>query len=105
MLERIKLLLGIKDNVQDDLLNLIITMTEQQFILFFKLDEVPVEYDFIILEVAIKRFNRIGNEGMETVSVEGHSIKFSTYDFNEYAHYFENEEEMHTRKPGKVRFI
>ena len=106
MLDKVKLLLGIDDNVQDELLQLIIEMTERQFLLYVGEDEIQMKYDFIIIEVAIKRYNRLGNEGMEQVSVEGHNIRFSTYDFDEYAKYIEDvENDIHAERRGRVKFL
>ena len=38
--------------------------------------EVPIELEYIVDEATIRRFNRIGSEGMKSESVEGHSITF-----------------------------
>ena len=38
--------------------------------------EIPVELEYIVEEATIKRFNRIGSEGMSSESVEGHSVTF-----------------------------
>lgn len=46
--------------------------------------EVPAEFEFIIYEVTMKRFNRIGNEGMQSYSQEGLSMTFPDSDFSEY---------------------
>lgn len=45
---------------------------------------VPEDFGWILDEVIIRRFNRIGSEGYTTQRVEGHSISFSTDDFAEY---------------------
>lgn len=46
--------------------------------------EVPTSFDFIVYEVTMKRFNRIGNEGMQSYSQEGLSMTFPDSDFSEY---------------------
>lgn len=38
--------------------------------------EVPIELEWIVDEATIRRFNRIGSEGMKSESVEGHSVTF-----------------------------
>jgi len=67
-----------------------------------------IDLEYIIDEVTIKRFNRVGSEGMESESVEGHSIKFnSTDDFLEFetdiANYIASQAEPTTK--GVVRFL
>lgn len=83
-LERIKILLGIDDGLQDDLLVEIIGLTESHFLLLTNQTEIPDVMSHIIVEVAIKRFNRLGAEGYGSRSVEGLSIQFGQSDFDEY---------------------
>ena len=47
--------------------------------------EAPSELDYIVMDVVLKRFNRIGQEGMQSYSQEGLSMTFSESDFDEYA--------------------
>lgn len=87
-LSDLKTMLQIKDNKRDDVLKLIIknTTSALSFKLGLKADSnVPSELDFILLEVAVKRYNRLANEGMSSYSQEGQSITFSTNDFDEFA--------------------
>jgi hypothetical protein len=87
VLQNLKVMLGIKDNGRDDLLNLIIDNTEQA--LRFKLElttdeEIPGELGYIELEVSVRRFNRLQNEGMSQYSQEGESITFNSSDFDDF---------------------
>lgn len=87
VLQNLKVMLGIKDNGRDDLLNLIIDNTEQA--LRFKLeltkdDKIPAELGYIELEVSVRRFNRLQNEGMSQYSQEGESITFNSSDFDDF---------------------
>ena len=85
-LDNVKLLLSIKDNVQDELLKRIIDNTEKRLISLLPVDieEVPDRLEYIVEEVAVKRFNRVGAEGMTTESVDGRSNTFQANDFDEY---------------------
>lgn len=85
-LENVKLLLSINDNVQDELLKRIIDNTEKRLISLLPVDieEVPDRLEYIVEEVAVKRFNRVGAEGMTTESVDGRSNTFQANDFDEY---------------------
>lgn len=87
-LSDLKTMLQIKDDKRDDILNLIVKNTTQA--LGFKLglkasENVPEQLDYIALELAVKRYNRLANEGMSSYSQEGQSITFSTNDFDEFA--------------------
>lgn len=85
-LDNVKLLLSINDNVQDELLKRIIDNTEKRLIslLPIGIDGVPDRLKYIVEEVAVKRFNRVGAEGMTTESVDGRSNTFQANDFDEY---------------------
>lgn len=84
-LEDAKILLGIKDDQQDQLLSVIEKQTERHLKSFGGFLEIPSELSFVVTEVMIKRFNRIGSEGIKRKSVEGHSEEhFDTSDFLEY---------------------
>lgn len=48
-------------------------------------DTIPPKLEFILFEVTMKRFNRIGNEGMTSYSQEGLSMAFPDSDFDEYS--------------------
>lgn len=85
-LENVKMLLSIDDDKQDKLLNIIIANTEKRLIslLPIGIDEVPDRLEYIVEEVAVKRFNRVGAEGMTQESVDGRSNTFQSNDFDEY---------------------
>lgn len=106
MLKNIKLLLGITDSDYDDMLRQIVTMVTARLTMLLGGLEPPESMDYIITEVTIKRFNRIGSEGLSAHSVEGESQTFTDDDFAEFsddiAAYLESQQE--TTK-GKLRFI
>ena len=72
--------------------------------------EIPVELEYIVDEATIRRFNRIGSEGMKSESVEGHSVTY--IDGDELAPYesaivtyLGEQEPEPPRKPGVVYFL
>lgn len=79
-----KILLGIEDELQDKLLTTIAKLTTANFLAYAGVDDVPESLEYIITEVIIKRFNRIGAEGMKIQSLEGTSMTFNADDFREY---------------------
>ena len=85
MLEKIKLLLGLDGNELDEQLELILANTGERLkLLLGGVSEIPEALAYIVVEVAVARFNRIGSEGMSSHSVEGESISFSDDDFAGY---------------------
>lgn len=85
MLEDIKRLLGLDDSTRDDLLNTIISITESRLKVLLGVSAVPDELAYIVTEVTVARFNRIGSEGLSAHTVEGESQSWSEADFSPYA--------------------
>ena len=85
-LDQVKTRIGLKDDLQDKLLMRIIDNTEKRLIslLPIGIEEVPDRLEYIVEEVAVKRFNRVGAEGMTQESVDGRSNTFQANDFDEY---------------------
>lgn len=87
VLSNLKTMLALKNDDRDDILKLIIQNTKQA--LMFKLGvtneaQFPDELSYIELEVCVRRFNRLKNEGMSQYSQEGESITFNSNDFDDF---------------------
>ena len=72
--------------------------------------EIPLELEYIVEEATIRRFNRIGSEGMKSESVEGHSVTYIDEDElapyeSAIVAYLEAQEPDDKRKPGVVYFL
>ena len=108
MLKNLKILLGIpeSDTSQDDKLNLILSGTISRLKALLGGQEPPEDLNYIITDVAVIRFNRIGSEGLSSHTVEGESLSFSDDDFAGYREdiqtYLDNQKKS---KRGKVRFL
>ena len=108
MLDNLKALLGLQeeDISQDKKLQLILTAAKSRLKLLLGGIEPPEELNYIILDVAIIRFNRIGSEGLSSHSVEGESLSWSENDFAGYMDdirsYLDSRKEI---TKGKVRFL
>lgn len=113
--ENIKIVLDIQDNRQDPVLDVLIKNVSS--LLLGKLRKVnksiktiPEELEYIIEEVTLRRFNRIGSEGFKSELVEGHRIDF--YDLDKeldpymdiIEDYAEDEDDTGSKR-GKVLFI
>lgn len=88
-LKDLKTMIGLlpSNNSFDETLGLIISNTNLQ--LKFKLglkptEMVPTELAYIPMEVCVKRFNRLKNEGMTSYSQEGETISFNSNDFDDF---------------------
>lgn len=68
----------------DDRLEVVERRTKERLMAILGVATVPEQLDHIIYEVTLKRFNRIGNEGMQSYSQEGLSMTFPDSDFDEY---------------------
>ncbi|CDQ20858.1 Phage gp6-like head-tail connector protein [Halobacillus karajensis] len=92
--DNVKTVLGLQDNLQDNVIDIIIRNIESRLTVWFKqhtdLTTIPDELQFIVEEMAVNRFNRIGSEGMESESVEGRSVSFKEDDFKPYLNILES---------------
>ena len=108
MLKDLKILLGIPENetLQDPKLNLILSATRSRLKALLGGQDPPDELGYIITDVAVIRFNKIGSEGLSSHTVEGESLSFSDNDFAGYMDdiqtYLDSKKEA---KKGKVRFL
>ena len=80
--------------------------------LLIRLDEteIPLSLEYVVDEATIRRFNRIGSEGMKSESVEGHSVTYLDEDElapyeSAIVAYLEAQEPDDKRKPGVVYFL
>ena len=87
LLNRIKTLLGITDN--DELIYEIIELTKSKILNYINKEELPIELEFILVELSIQRYNRIGSEGISSESVDGKSVSYED-DFENYKTYLDD---------------
>lgn len=106
MLETIKLLLGIETNDRDALIEEIISSATARLAVLLGGLQPPESLNYIVTDVSIRRFNRIGSEGMTSHTVEGESISFSEDDFagfeSDIQAYLDSQKES---ARGRVRFL
>ena len=108
MLNELKLMLGIAsdDTSLDDLLKLIISGATARLKMLLGGLEPPDSLDYVIREVAIVRYNRMGSEGMASHTVEGESQNFTDSDFTGFMDDIQaylDTQKSSTR--GRVRFL
>jgi hypothetical protein len=108
MLSKIKTLIGLKDDSQDGLLDVIIDTTDQTLRFKLQEDQVPDELSYIEQEVSIRRYNRLKNEGMASYTQEGESISFNSNDFDDFLDDINEWRRRHAKDVkslGKVVFL
>ena len=106
MLEDVKILLGISDSEKDDVLQTIVKITSSRLLVLLGTGEVPERLGYIVTEVSVARYNRIGSEGASSHSVEGESLSWSDSDFEPYqAEIDAFNTAQNTPQKGRVRFL
>ena len=69
LLNRMIVMLVINDN--EELLLEILDITKSKILNYINESELPLELEFVLIELAIQRYNRIGSEGVSSESVDG----------------------------------
>lgn len=104
VIDDVKALLGIED--EDNKLKVIITLTENRLKTLIGQTEVPSELEYIVTEVSIARFNRIGSEGLSGHTVEGEALTFKDNDFDQYADDIQTWRDAQSDQDiGRIRFL
>ena len=97
LLNRIKTLLNIEGN--ENLIYEIVNITESKILNYINASEIPKELEFVLIELSIQRFNRIGSEGIASEVVDGKSIHYDD-DFTGYKHYLDDYINRNSIKKG-----
>ena len=87
LLNRIKTLLNIEGN--ENLIYEIVNITESKILNYINATEMPIELEFVLIELSVQRFNRIGSEGIASESIDGKSVSYDD-DFTGYKHYLDD---------------
>ena len=89
LLNRIKTLLGIIDSYNDKLIEEIIEITKEKILNYINEKELPKELEFVLVELAIERFNKIGSEGIASESIDGKNVSYED-NFGNYKTYLDD---------------
>lgn len=102
----VRTLLGLPDDEQEELLEVLVQSAITRLGVLLGVDAIPDRLSYIVTEVAVIRYNRIGSEGMSAHAVEGESISFSDNDFAGFLGDIEAwRDEQAGTKRGRVRFL
>lgn len=95
------------NGTQAEQLAVIEDMTRDRLTIMLGGREIPEELEYIVTEVTIKRYNRIGSEGATSHNVEGESLNWGTAD--DFADYLDEInkylEDADGSTYGRVRFL
>ena len=87
LLNRIKTLLNCEGN--EELITEIVNITEAKILNYINATEMPQELEFVLIELSVQRFNRIGSEGISSENIDGKSVSYDD-DFTGYKHYLDD---------------
>ena len=79
MLEKIKLLLNASDDSLDELILTLISLCKEEAYSYCNLPEYDSKLDFIVIQMVIERYNRIGSEGATSQSSSGVSMNYDSF--------------------------
>ncbi|MBO1199114.1 phage head-tail connector protein [Staphylococcus simiae] len=85
-LDNVKARIGLTDDKQDIQLQHIIDNVKAELMAMLpdEIEGIPQKIAFIVVEVTIKRYNRVGAEGMTSESQDGKSNTYESNDFDQY---------------------
>lgn len=84
-LSKVKTALQLKNDEYDDLLDIYLEDATDALKLLLSINEdLPQQLEHIVRAVAVKKFNRLKNEGMASYSQDGESITFNSNDFDDF---------------------
>lgn len=105
IIDDVTALLGFSDEKYNKTLDVIIRLTTNRLKTLLDVKEVPTELEYIVTEVSIVRYNKIGSEGVTSHSVEGETMSFSDNDFKGYLNDIEVWKNKKNEVKGVVKFL
>lgn len=105
IIDDVTALLGFSDEKYNKTLDVIIRLTTNRLKTLLDVEEVPTELEYIVTEVSIVRYNKIGSEGVISHSVEGETMSFSDNDFKGYLNDIEAWKNKKNEVKGVVKFL
>lgn len=79
MLDKIKILLNIQDDAQDELLSTLMGLCREEAYVYCNLLAYNEKLDFVVIQMVIERYNRIGSEGTTSQSSSGVSADYDSF--------------------------
>lgn len=79
MLEKIKLLLNRLNDSEDELIATLISLCKEEAYVYCNLSEYDSKLDFVVIQMVIEKYNRIGSEGAVSQSSSGASASYDSF--------------------------
>lgn len=80
MLNKIKLLLNrADDDSLDELLQTLIALCKEEAYIYCNLEDYDEKLDYIVIQMVIERYNRMGSEGTTSQSSSGITNQFDSF--------------------------
>lgn len=111
LLDSVKLRIGIEDAKQDDLITDIIADVQARVLAYINQDGVaqsalPAGLDFVIKDITIRIYNKIGDEGKESSSEGNVSNSWeTTADLSDYSDVLDVYRKSYRRRNPGTRFV
>ena len=101
-LDRLKVKLSLTDNEQDALLEILLEDASNSICLYISQDTLPEKLQWVAEEITIKRYRKIGSEGLKAESIDVIKNDFESNPIGEYKKFLD---EYKASRGKKVRFI
>ena len=108
LLERIKVMLGVKGEERNSLITEIIRLTAMPVLLYIDQSNIPPELEWIVVELAVARYNRVGAEGFSEEQSDNIKNVYEENVLDKYIPYLDKWIEANTEAVDdtpKVRFF
>ena len=76
LIDKIKMLLSIKDNSKDELIENLISLCAEPILNYIGEDEIPLRLHGCLIEFVVIRYNRLNAEGYTSESIDGTSVNY-----------------------------
>jgi hypothetical protein len=99
-LMRIKTLLSLTDNSKDELLAILINNAMHTVCTYIGANELPNELTFVVEELTVVKYRRLGAEGIDTEKIDVLSTKYVVDELNPFKTILDQyiDKKMHGRK-------
>ena len=83
-LERVKTLLSLTDNDKDVILTVLMSNAMNTVCTYIGVTNLPTELEFVVEELTVVKYRRLGAEGIDTEKIDVLSTKYVSDDLNPF---------------------
>lgn len=105
-IDNIKILLSLEDDSQDGILTVLLDNTISSILVYLEVDELPPQLAYIAEEIVVKKYRRLGNEGVQSEKIDVLTTTFNSSRYlDEYIPYLELYKKNTLKKNKKLRLL